>query len=169
MISDAMPWLNPPLTLFHGTTRLGHDGILAGRVEERFFRAATDFGRGFYTTTSEAQARQWAAQVALQRNAPPAVLAFDVERNLLAPLEALWFVQAGPPNGDYWSFVQACRGGLAGHARSPEAPLSYDIVIGPVARNWFRQLVTIPASDQVSFHTPKALDLLRAPRSVFVG
>jgi hypothetical protein len=52
-------WTNQLLTLYHGTLNTHVPSILAG-VNVNRGRAHTDFGKGFYTTTVETQARAWA-------------------------------------------------------------------------------------------------------------
>jgi len=59
-------WNNKPLTVYHGTddASLGRPGVTQGTVLNGFVvnlslcRPLTDFGQGFYTTTSLHQARE---------------------------------------------------------------------------------------------------------------
>jgi Protein of unknown function (DUF3990) len=61
-------WINPPLVVYHGTDSsvLGlappplHAVLHTFAVNLARCSPNTDFGRGFYTTTSDHQARQWA-------------------------------------------------------------------------------------------------------------
>src|SRR2546430_441413 len=46
--------------LWHGCTALEKDAIEAGGIDLSRCAVDTDFGRGFYVTTLERQARQWA-------------------------------------------------------------------------------------------------------------
>jgi len=64
-------WSNPPLTLYHGTHSHAvgaTPGLPAGSALPGFVpdlsrcRRKTDFGLGFYTTTSLPQAREWASE-----------------------------------------------------------------------------------------------------------
>jgi hypothetical protein len=76
--------------LWHGCTLLEKKGIEQTGIRLLNCRVNTDFGRGFYTTTVERQARQWAwsryyewlAQPANARKTgnQPVVLRFRVRR-----------------------------------------------------------------------------------------
>ena len=59
-------WDNPKIELFHGTSRKAAEAILREGVEPGLGRPNTDFGRGFYTTTSEAQARGVGGEIGRQ-------------------------------------------------------------------------------------------------------
>lgn len=152
------PWTNQALALYHGTLGRSVAAILAG-VNPHAGRAFTDFGRGFYTTTVERQARAWAWQ--LMHRYPgnlPAVICFDVDRNALAGLDSLWFVRGSVDADDYWSLVHHCRVTGGTHGKGAHGGW-YDAVIGPVAASWRRRLA-LPDADQISFHTTRAAKLL---------
>jgi hypothetical protein len=51
-------------------------------------------------------------------------------------------------NPDYWEFVDHCRAGNAYHRIAGD---NYDVVFGPVARNW-RRRIAHSRYDQLSFH-----------------
>jgi hypothetical protein len=135
-------------------------------------RVDTDFGRGFYTTTVEYQARQWAwnryydpAVKRLPMN-QPVVLTFRVDRHRLAKLSFISFVLADPYKDDYWSLVQHCRqstpGSINDHRgpeHEPDGTHWYDVACGPVAAFW-RQKFAMQDADQFSFHTTRAVGLL---------
>ena len=163
-------WNNQLLTLYHGTVDTHVAAILAG-VNVSLGRTGTDFGRGFYTTTMQRQAHSWAWQLALRllrrgSKVVPAIIAFDVARDDLAPLEALWFVRGSFDADDFWSFVFHCRSGGSAHGRSMSGGW-YDIVVGPVAASW-QQRLTIYDADQIGFHTTAAAAVLNrsTPRRV---
>ncbi len=126
-------------------------------------KPSTDFGRGFYTTTSLSQARSWAAVKSVRKpGSHPAVVEFQIDRDVLAALENLWFVVHR--SSDFWNFVDQCRAG-GDHSRAVNGGW-YDVVAGPVTRSFRDRSVHAPY-DQVSFHTPAAEALLNAsPRSV---
>jgi hypothetical protein len=156
-------WVNQNLVLYHGSTEADVPSILAG-VDVKRGRMATDFGQGFYTTTVESQAYSRGRQVARLFGGRPAVIRFEVDRDALAELEILCFVRGSPDAHDFWSFVSHCRDG--GH-HSRQAGDWYDVVIGPVAKNWDdRELM--PDADQISFHTTRAAAVLDAasPRRI---
>src|SRR6478609_5785756 len=85
-------WSNGPLRLYHGTLVKYHAAISA-KVIPSLGSSGTDFGIGFYTTTSLIQAKSWAwqlATVAASGGVSPArgcVLVFEVDRDALAKLE----------------------------------------------------------------------------------
>ncbi|HKO10180.1 MAG TPA: DUF3990 domain-containing protein [Alphaproteobacteria bacterium] len=156
-----MPWNNGPVRLYHGCDALAARAMQTHGIDLTRCRPRTDFGRGFYTTTSEYQAKQWANQRA-RRNPQNAaksvaiVIRFDVDRDGLAALQDLVFVMDGP---DFYALASYCRTGsmpLHGRARP------YDVVYGPVSL-WQQRLV-IKDCDQISFHTPEALDVLSSPQ-----
>ena len=171
-------WSNGNLTVYHGTNTQGlaaHGpfkvgGSLAGFVADlKYCSPATDFGRGFYTTTWLHQAREW-ANARLRRLKPSKslrsspvqprglVLQFDLDRDWLASQETLVFVRELP---DFWDFVTHCRAGFAVHARA-HTNVAYDVVYGLVTI-WPKRLL-IHDCDQISFHTPTAVGYLNRPR-----
>lgn len=58
-IPHIPPWYDQVIELFHGTTDNCAQDV-PGRVDERRGSLMKDFGRGFYTTTSQTQAISWA-------------------------------------------------------------------------------------------------------------
>ena len=172
-----MAWTNQDLVLFHGcadtalqpanpagiATAPGRHNIQLGLC-----RPLTDFGQGFYTTTWEHQAKEWANQQArrlsVSTGASPnaVVLRFHVDRNRLAALEDLVFLRE---TVDFYDLVDYCRSGAAPHGRAAASSagglVQYDILYGPVSL-WSQKLV-IKDCDQISFHTSQALAILPAP------
>jgi hypothetical protein len=175
-----MAWTNGPLTLFHGTTTdaLGLpwpcsptqiDSAVRGfKPVVTFSSRAVDFSQGFYTTTLQDQARQWANEgvrrLAARKPLVPAgavVFEYVVSRNDLALADALVFVA---PSNDYFNFVRHCRRfpGALRHDRIRPPAVStpsknhYDVVYGPVSLG-FQRLV-IHGADQVSFHDQRFID-----------
>jgi hypothetical protein len=158
-------WINPPLRVYHGTSTDSISGSVRGSalapgpipfaISLSFCRPYTDFGHGFYVTTSLHQAREWANSKV--RSAPHAtsaqalVLEFFPDRDQLASLETLCFVR---PTKDYWDLIHDCRNRFPPHQRVyPYGP--YDVVYGPVTI-WPSRLL-IANCDQISFHTQRAL------------
>jgi hypothetical protein len=176
-------WQNGPLVLYHGCgssslrSAINPGGIGTSphphNLTLLLCRPLTDFGQGFYATTSEHQAKQWANQQ-LRRNRRlvrdvATVLRFEVDRDDLATLEALVFVI---DTADYWNFVMHCRKGFPPHGRGVGAlgvpstsyispQLAYDVVYGPVSM-WPQELI-VKDCDQIAFHTTKSLAVLPAP------
>ena len=90
-----MPWTNGPLVLYHGCDHISADSIMTPVLPNQHgihltqSRALTDFGRGFYTTTSLHQAKNWAnsrcrRQIHTASSWLATVLSFRVDRNRLA-------------------------------------------------------------------------------------
>lgn len=154
-------WNDQDIVLYHGTTESDLLSIMHG-VDLRVCRHLSDFGRGFYTTTSRLAAERWARNQANLSGRAPAVIRFEVERHALAGLDGLVFVRGDTGAFDYWSFVDYCRT-TAGDHRRAHLPW-YDLVAGPISGSWKKRTV-IPNSDQFSFHTQKAIGILdRGPR-----
>jgi hypothetical protein len=90
---------------------LGRPGVTQGTVLRGFVvnlslcRPLTDFGQGFYTTTSLHQAREWANARVRRVLAPTqqhtaVVIQFSLDRDWLARLDALAFARfLGPRHG----------------------------------------------------------------------
>ena len=145
-----------------GTTPRAHN------IQLSLCRPLTDFGQGFYTTTWEHQAKEWANQqtrrLSVRTGATPVatVLRFDVDRDYLAAVEDLVFLRE---TTEFYDLVGDCRSGAMPHGRtagkSPRGLTKYDIVYGPVSL-WQQKLV-IKDCDQISFHTPQALAILPSP------
>jgi hypothetical protein len=152
-------WLGQDIVLYHGTTDVHVQDVLQA-VDETRGNPNKDFGRGFYTTTREDKALDWAINKAQVAGGNAAVVRFAVERDDLADLETLFFVRGEPNAADFWSFVQYCRtvGVGGGHNRLYVAGW-YDLVVGPVTGTWKRQTV-IADTDQISFHTLRAVGVL---------
>jgi hypothetical protein len=160
-----------PMVVYHGTDdRLtGAPGLAPGsplpgfRINLRICRPNTDFGQGFYVTTSEHQARQWANTRCLRspgRSIKALVVRFELDREWLASLASVAFVR---PTTDFWDLVTDCRHGFAPHQRLPPNNPPFDAIYGPVTL-WPQRLV-IQDCDQISFHTSRSAvgKGLRAP------
>jgi hypothetical protein len=158
-----MTWTNPDLRLYHGTVDAHIPSVLGGiNLAFPSVRSGSDFGRGFYTTTSEHQARKWAATLSLQnryKGSSPAVAYYEIARDAIARLECLWFVRGDPGEDDYWSLVQHFRSIPRGidHCRTGNSPW-YDVVVGHVSLNWKNRQVAVNGN-QVSLHTQRAVSL----------
>lgn len=95
LLYPAPPWQpdrSEYVVLWHCCTALARDSIEATGIDLARCAVDTDFGRGFYTTTLERQARSWAwrqRQQWLKKNPgsagnPAVVLRFRVRRYTLA-------------------------------------------------------------------------------------
>lgn len=157
--------------LWHGCLSHHAEMIQHVGVDPTRGRRETDFGRGFYLTTSEGQAREWAMKLYTRMPADlpdmptPTLLRFQVPRDELARLESLVFIRSDAGFDPYWEFVARCRLGSLGHLHPGRFPLDsgdwYDTVCGPVALAW-PPTGRVPFSDydQFSFHTPAACRVL---------
>lgn len=164
MLSSPPPaWRNGPVRLYHGTFDHYVASILAG-VDLATVRGYRDFGRGFYTTTSLEQATSWAVYQAERPTATgaPAVIEFTLNLDPLSRLDILAFVRGERTYDAFWSLVWHCRQADTNHGRAVNGGW-YDIVVGPVAAFW-EQRLTVGNSDQLSFHTDRAVQLLNASR-----
>jgi hypothetical protein len=152
------PWSGQDITLYHGTLAASVSSVLRG-VNPMLGTGLKDFGRGFYTTTKRAQAIDWANDLVDDpQKDVPAVIEFELSRDELSWLEILFFIRADPGAADFWSFVKTCRTVVGDHRRRKRAGW-FDVVAGPVTGTWQKQTV-IADSDQISFHTRDAADLL---------
>ncbi len=168
--------------LWHGTAEPVVANIRRG-IDLRYCQRKTDFGRGFYTTTYQQQAREWAIaktqdlQVLQRRiGLRAAVIGFPVPLDALPPLRTLPFVRPEPSNELFWSFVRHCRGFPMSDSNNPShypdppdcthlyphpaGGTCYDMVCGPVAKRWGRRPQVYLSYDQYSFHTPAAVAIL---------
>lgn len=180
ILDPAPPWSlerSAYVILWHGCLESDRANIEANGIDPTLGRVDADFGRGFYTTTVERQAKQWAWQrFLLWKDDPanvrlrnyPVVLRFRVPRyghkgriQGLDRLLSLHFVLGRNDNEDYWSFVQHCRQSTREGIRNHGRPATgwYDIVAGPVSAFW-QQRVTMEGADQMSFHTSAATAIL---------
>jgi hypothetical protein len=146
------PWSNQDIIVYHGTVDTVAAAIVSGPIVVGRGKPNTDFGPGFYTTTSRRQAQMWAAQISATRpGTSPAVIKIEIKRASLACLDTVAFVRGDFDADDYWSLIHHCRKGASDHGRPWPKP-SYDVVYGPVAAFW-NQRMTIADADQISFHT----------------
>lgn len=156
------------MRLYHGST------MTVRKPAPGRSRSNTDFGKGFYTTTSREQAEKW-AQIKKSREDAAAstravVSVFEFDEALLddARFRTMHFSGA---TAEWLDFVVNNRRGATAHG--------FDFVMGPVANDQLYavialyengvldaaaaigQLRTHRLFDQLSFHTPTACALLR--------
>jgi hypothetical protein len=187
-----MAWVNGPLVLYHGTISDAidaRDHPLANGVSGSIrldpnpaniyigpsvgagigaVRDGTEFVPGFYATTSEHQAGQWANHMVRRKSRYAAqgqiavIIRFEVDRDNLAALDTISFVRDDPA---FWDFVSWCRPrGRTSHYRTAQPsrrqpwPEMYELVHAPVTI-WQQRLV-LKDCDQMSFHSYNALQVL---------
>jgi len=153
------------MILYHGTN-CEFDTVLLEKSKDN-----RDFGRGFYTTTLEEQAREW-AEILFLRTRKGSAFLYEFEASDFADLEVKTFTGY---TQDWLTFVRENR--VLGGTRH-----AYDVVTGPVANDRTRetiaqylsgaydaeytikQLTYMKSNDQVSFHTEKAIAKLKLLR-----
>ncbi|MDR3188220.1 MAG: DUF3990 domain-containing protein [Prevotellaceae bacterium] len=141
-------------------------------------RQETDFGKGFYTTRSFEQARKWATLRQKRFGAENAyVVEYEMDDAVLSSGEYKVKHFEGATK-EWLEFVFSNRKGVAAE--------TYDMAMGPVANDslyatlllyergvlsveaTIAQLKTYVLFDQLSFHTPKAIETLRFVKTVNV-
>ena len=152
------------MRLYHGSLEV---------VEKPYIQLPSrtlDYGTGFYTTTSEEQAEQWARRRMMAADHISGyVNIYELDESALLECKVLWF---DDPDENWLDFVMANRVNQDYHH-------DYDIVYGPVANDrvyaafalyesglldkqaLIRELRTFKLVDQMLFHTEKSLSHLR--------
>ena len=136
------------MRLYHGTNvNIAQPRVL---VPNR----TSDFGPGFYTTSSLDQARRWArSQVFRKRSGVPLIHVYEFDEAQAAELAIRRFCE---PSKEWLDFIADHR---LGAYRGP----AYDLIIGPVANDR-----TIPViqqylqADDKDLFAPAALVLIKA-------
>lgn len=153
------------MLLYHGSTMAVRKPIVSRG------RGKTDFGKGFYTTTSREQAEKW-AQIKRDRMGDEAhaiVSVFELDDAVLNN-PAYHTRHFDGATSEWLDFVVGNRRGEVHH--------NFDLIMGPVANDKLyatitlyengildanaaiEQLNTHQLFDQLSFHTTKACKLL---------
>lgn len=153
------------MLLYHGSTMAVRKPIVSRG------RGKTDFGKGFYTTTSRKQAEKW-AQIKRDRmgdGAHAIVSVFELDDAVLNN-PAYHTRHFDGATAEWLDFVVGNRRGEVHH--------NFDLIMGPVANDRLyatitlyengildanaaiEQLNTHQLFDQLSFHTTKACKLL---------
>lgn len=154
------------MRLYHGSTMAVRKPTIARG------RAKTDFGKGFYTTTSREQAEKWAQikrnRAGKKKTARAVVSVYEIDDDILNN-SSYKIMRFNGATKEWLDFVVANRRG---------AMHSYDIIIGPVANDKLyatislyengtleanaaiEQLKSHVLYDQLSFHRKLICDLL---------
>lgn len=136
-----------------------------------------DYGEGFYTTTSEKQAKEWVERRMLEKHSTCGyVNVYEFDDKKLPEFKSLIFSE---PSEEWVEFVMANR-------TKKGFTHSYDIVYGPVANDrvylqfglyeagaisvetLIRELKTYKLVDQYLFHTERALTALRFIEAIII-
>jgi hypothetical protein len=160
------------MKIYHGST----GGVAQPALKK--CRAATDFGKGFYTTTNPEQAKKWAV---IRRNRAGAARAIVTEYEMdddVLQNKSFKVRSFDAPTEDWLNFVMSNRMGRSSG--------DYDFVMGPVANDSLyatlllyeqgilsanaaiEQLKTHTLFDQLSFHSNGAIAMLRFVRDFAV-
>lgn len=150
------------MEVYHGSLEI------VTNPEIRLPNRTLDYGAGFYTTTDYNQARDWVGRH--NRKALVGyVNVYDIDIDAVRQANTLWFDK---PTDEWIDFVNNNR-------NSPGFTHSYDFVFGPVANDRVyaafalyesgllnkQELLTMlkvySLVDQLLFHTPEALKLLK--------
>ncbi len=152
------------MRLYHGSN------VEVRKPSLRLSRKKTDFGRGFYTTTSAEQAEHWTSiKIDRAKSGRRVVSVFEVDDDLLTN-SGIKIREFHGPDEAWLNFVVDSRKGVQ-H--------DYDLVLGPVANDKVFTVVNLyengvidaPAAiaqlkayktyDQLSFHTESVIRELR--------
>ena len=162
------------MILYHGSN------VVIKKIELRKCRPFKDFGKGFYLTSLFGQARAMARRTTrIQGCGKPRVTAFELDNDWRT--RGLSILEFSRPNHDWARFVTNNRDYDFKDVFSPECNRvnQYDIVVGPVADDQIvasfqlyqdgrisidelvERLRYKKLSNQYSFHTQNALELLK--------
>ena len=152
------------MKVYHGST------VIVEKPNLTKGRKTTDFGKGFYTTTDYKQAKKWAILQKIRIQAEKAIVSvYEVPDNILV-LDYMVLRFTGATK-EWLEFVINNR---RGHETA-----QYDLVMGPVANDqlyftitlYEKKAITANAAiemlkthilfDQLSFHTPESISLLK--------
>lgn len=153
------------MKLYHGST------IAVKNPSTRQGRSNTDFGKGFYTTIEYEQAARWARIRRERAGGGNAIVSMYLVDDDILQREDLHIMAYNGATVEWLDFIVANRRNAPRH--------NYDIVLGPVANdNLYAtislyengelsaeaaivQLKTHVLFNQISFHSPAAIALLR--------
>lgn len=137
-----------------------------------------DFGYGFYTTTNELQAENFAKKVLLRRGDIPTVNVYEIDDNIVSDLLKIKCFKS--PNDEWLDFVSTHRNGTYDGEQ-------YDIIIGAVANDDVYKTLQVYSTgllskeqalevlkikklfDQYVFATNEAISLLKFVKSKVVS
>lgn len=160
------------MKLYHGST------MVVRKPNVKRGRTTTDFGQGFYLTTSLEQAQRWALLKQRRENSKRAMVSvFDFDETMFNDI-SYKVLQYDGPNEEWLNFVVQNRKGRTFH--------KYDYIMGPVANDQLYatislyekgtltaeaaivQLKTHILFNQLSCHTDRAVENLRYIESIQV-
>lgn len=159
-----MVWTNSTVEVYHGTIERYANNIVSSGPDPKRGRFDTDFGPGFYITSSLHQARQWANIKARARPTEiPAVVIFDLDLDEIAQYkDHLVFTLDDTRFHDFVTFNR-----LGGRHHSRISAKSYDVIYGPLSA--YPQSVVYKDCAQICFSASTVVNLkltLLTPRIV---
>jgi hypothetical protein len=142
-------------TFYHGTSSEVAQSIRTNGIDLTKGSPYSDFGQGFYMTTSKDEALASAGRLYGPNNLD--VVEFQVPNSKLNELSSLNFPTADADWADFVSFHKQFGPSDLLHGGEP-----YDLVSGPLFRRFSSSEGVLPWMDrlpQTSIHTEKAVDL----------
>ncbi|CAM4240401.1 hypothetical protein FHS16_001284 [Paenibacillus endophyticus] len=123
--------ITTPQLLYHGTTSDTVQSFGQKLLNSPYWKPGKDFGEGFYTTISIAQARKWSHKAAKEswNGSKPCVLVVELA-SVPEKVEPLLFLSDSPA---WASFIYAHR--RANVKGEDPCTIHPDIIIGPMADN----------------------------------
>ncbi|GHV42694.1 hypothetical protein AGMMS49546_22190 [Spirochaetia bacterium] len=106
------------MKVYHGSS------LVVNKPDVRFSRKNLDFGKGFYVTSYQEQAENWAKRKALRTGTSPMVSAYTLNEDF----EGFQVLRFEQDNKAWIDFVCTCRSGK-------DIYRNYDIIIGSVAND----------------------------------
>lgn len=106
------------MTVYHGSTEI------INTPDVKHSKKYLDFGKGFYLTTFEEQAKKWAVRKGMRKEKPAIVNVYEMKENW----EQYHVLSFEKENEKWLEFVCSCRKGEALNK-------DYDIIIGNVAND----------------------------------
>ena len=165
------------MILYHGTNLAIKD------IDLSICKPHKDFGQGFYLTTLEDQAQKMAKRVARIYGGVPTVNVYRFDETVLDK-DILSICRFEQPTIDWALFVTNNRNDMRDGENNLD--FKYDVVIGPVADDDLSMLFSLftdgfidetalmngmkfkRLTDQYSFHTKRAIELLHKERDYLV-
>lgn len=157
------------MKLYHGST------IEIERIDLLKSKPNKDFGKGFYLSAEEEQAREMAVYKALQLDLEPVINVYEFDERILEDSMKLKVKQFCTYDEEWAEFIFANR-----NSTSAQPVHDYDIVVGPIAndrvgvqiRHYMERNIDLPTfierlkymkgiTFQYFFGTERAIELLK--------
>jgi hypothetical protein len=169
---------------YHGTIDVYSEKIM-DNIDIKQSRYFTDFGRGFYVTSNELQARDWAMKKWQDNQAKfpdcrPSIIRLLIDTEGLKLCNGLVYSE---PSDNWAEFVYNCRN----EGRNDKLYHEYDFVCGALADGkivplmnlkqrgkiafdeFYRQIKPRSLENQLSFHTRLALEYIQNKEVLIIG